>query len=216
MQRRFALATALAFTIVVTIGVLALGSSAGWFGHDGKAPPPSAVAAGQPAQAAPQPQQPAGQLDAAPEPIVRTEYVYVDQPGGGGGAPAGAQSPAGAQPAAFAAPPQAPTAASAVPSPRPTSPAAPTATAPPAPTATQPAPTQPPPSGGGQSLPNEIEFTGVVTAINGKVVTFSHGGTSTDVTVNSGAGSLSVGESAHVHAILSGGVYVAVEIETGG
>lgn len=221
MQRRFALAAALAFTIVVTAGVLALGSAASWFGG-GKKPASAqpAVASAQPAQSAPQAPAPA---EAPPDPIYRTEYVYLDQPAANG-ARASAPRPAvpapqdqtaaqGAAPTVVATAPAAP---SATPAPQPTSPPAPTAPAPHPPTATPPPPpTQAPPPPSGQGQPHELEFTGTVTAINGNVVTFSHGGTSTDVTVNQGLGSLSIGTRAHVHAILNGGHYVADEIDTG-
>lgn len=206
MQRRFALAAALAFTIVVTFAVVTLGTRARLFGADTKREAAQALADAQPSAAPPT------AASAPPaQPQVVTEYVYVDAPGGARQVAAPAAQQAAAQSPAPAAPAGVPTQAPPTPAPptvRPGPTQAPPPTTAPAPTTTPPpAPTSAP------RQQSEIEFVGTVTAVQGNMVTFSYSGTSVVVQVNSG--SLQVGDQAHVHANLVNGVYVASEIEMG-
>jgi hypothetical protein len=221
MQRRVALAIALALTIVTAFSIIVVGTRTGLFGNDHSAAAVAEfTAATVPAapSATPSPPQVAAQ---APDPIVVTEYVYLDEP-----APAAARPQNGAAPSAASASGQAaddsgeqedvdevPTRA-----PQPTQPAAhPTAplsqpTPPPAQPTSPPPPTQPPappaPTG-----PSELEFTGAVTAINGEIVTWSHDDTTTAVRVTENLDRLQVGTRAKVHAIRTASGYVAKEIE---
>jgi hypothetical protein len=208
MQRRLALAVALAFTTLVTFGVVVFGAQHGVF-SDKKASAQDAVVEAPADTPAPEPTvaEPPAQAPAPLEPVVLTRYVYVDDPA----------------PAATAAPPPAAVASTPAASPTatPTRAASPTAL----PSAT---PTEVPPTAAPSSTPaatatpapasvqaTEIEFVGTVTAISGNIVTFSHGGQQTDVRVQDPS-SLSTGARVHVHAVLKGGVYVAAEIEAGG
>jgi len=202
MQRRLALAVALAFTTLVTFGVMVFGAQNGIF-SDKKAaaqdavaePPPDTPEAASAAAAPPAP------APAQLEPLVQTRYVYVDDPAPAGPPPASVASTPAASPTAT---PTRSASATALP--------AATATAIPptaAPSSTPPATATAAP----QSVQaSEIEFVGTVTAISGNMVTFSHGGTQTDVQVKDPS-SLSIGAQTHVHAILKSGVYVATEIE---
>ena len=213
MPRRIALALALAITTVVTFAVIAVGAQAGIFSADHAAKaegiadtPADAAVPEPPAESA------AAPAPALPEPIVITEYVYVDETAV---AVRNADNPAGATPkanpsATAAAPTAAKASATAAAA---TEPAAPSATAVPEATATAPAqqPPAPPPAG-----PKELEFTGTVTAINGDQVTFAHGGTTTTVRVTQNLGALSIGTNATVHALLLSSGYVAKEIQLGG
>jgi hypothetical protein len=237
MTRRLALAISSALTIIVTFGVVSIGAQTGLFGGDHKATTKQAAAAGAGDQASAANAAPHADPSGAPQdPLVVTDYVYIDQTPmpiyvvaprsaqASGSAPSAAPTsaakpsnvapepngtPAAAKTAAAATSPTAPAASATA-----TSPAAPTATAaqptqaPAQPTATA-IPTQPP------SQPAEIEFVGTVTAINGSIVTFSHRGTPTQVKVTSGLSQLGIGTIAQVHARLQDGVYVATEIETG-
>jgi hypothetical protein len=78
MQRRIALAIALAFTIVTSFSVITVGARTGLFGDDasGEEPPKAVVPAASPAV----PTAAAQVAPYVPEPIVVTEYVYVDEP----------------------------------------------------------------------------------------------------------------------------------------
>ncbi len=212
MSRRISMAVALAFTTVVTFAVIALGGQAGYF----SASKPSKAAATveqqpetAPAPAAPAPAQEAP-AQASVEPVVITNYVYIeDTPVAGRPAAAQPDPTLGRQAtstaAAVAADPAEPTAPApartAVPSPAPAP--APTESAVQQPTAAPPA------------QPKEIEFVGTVTAIRGDQVTFLHGSTTTTIRVTNPA-ALSVGASAHVHALLTSSGYVATEIQVGG
>jgi len=76
MQRRLALALSLAFTTIVTFGVIAVGAQTGIFGggHTEKAQQ-TAV------EQSPEPPTPAPTVaPAPPTPVIITEYVYVDEP----------------------------------------------------------------------------------------------------------------------------------------
>ena len=208
MTRRMALAVALAFTTVVTFSVMVFGAQHGVF-SDKKTTKQEAVAA--PPADTPEPEATATAVPAPPpaqlDPVVLTRYVYVDDPAA---AVAAAPPPAAAASTPTAAPTASPTRAAsptAQPSAIPTQ-VPPTAVATIAPAAS---PTAAP----AQSQPTELEFVGTVTAIDGNVVTFSHGGKLTPVQVGNPS-SLSVGATAHVHAVLKSGVYVATEIEAGG
>lgn len=209
MQRRFALASALAFTIVVTFALIVVGSNGGLFRHSRHSQ------AGAAAQASPEEIAAALQYlaSAAAVPTPVTEYVYVDAPappptvryvtvpGSAQPQPQGqTQQPA----TGGATDPPLQSASPAAPTPRP----APTSTAiPPAPP-----PTSPPPAG----PQGEDEFTGTVTSIDGSNVTFAHGGTQTVVRVSDGLSQLEPGMTVKVHALLLSGVWVAKEIEFGG
>jgi len=213
MPRRIALALALAITTVVTFAVIAVGAQAGIFSADHAAKaeviadtPADATVAEPPAESA------APEAPVLPDPIIVTEYVYVDETAV---AVRNADVPAGAtpkaNPSATAAVPtvaQASSTAAAA-----TEPAAPSATAAPAATATAPAqqPPAPPPA-----QQQELEFTGAVTAIEGDQVTFAHGGTTTTVRVTKNLGALGIGTTATVHAILVSSGYVAKEFEVRG
>ena len=209
MTRRISLAVALAFTTVVTFAVIAVGGQAGFF-SGGKPSKAAATVEQQPetvtAPAAPVPAQEAP-APASAEPVVITSYVYIqDTPVAG--------APAAAQPVATN-PAQATSTAAAVAT-QPTAPAAtrtavPSPTTAPAPTATAAQPTIAAPP----ALPAEIEFVGTVTAISGDQVTFLHGSTKTTIKVTN-PGALSVGASAHVHAVLTSSGYVATEVQAGG
>lgn len=81
MQRRIALAISLALTVVTTFSVITVGAKAGVFGNGSTADAqPHAIEETSPG-IAPDPTQPpvAAPPAAAPEPIVITEYVYVDE-----------------------------------------------------------------------------------------------------------------------------------------
>ena len=231
MQRRIALSLSLAITTIVTFALVAVGAQAGFFSEHKTAKADEIVAAA-PADGASTYAAPADTAPAPAEegPFVVTDYVYIDEPG----APVGVRGtraaswPATPAPAALKAASKATAqsqpAATAQPAAAIPTQAAPesTATEPPAPTSTpQPAaaPTQPPvqPSPPpAPSQPNEIEFTGTVTAIDGNTVTFAHGGKWTPVTVTKKLSDLEIGTRAKVHARLSGGAYIATEIEVGG
>ena len=203
MPRRIALALALAFTTVVTVAIIGVGAQAGMFSshNSAKAEEPLAEAAPAEAAASVTPVEEAPPA-AAQDPIIVTEYVYIDEPG----APAEARASGTprAKPSPAASPVQQ---AEATPDPAPTQRPAPTATSP-APMATS----APPPAQASQ--PKELEFAGTVTSIDGDEVTFSYSGKTVVVRV-SDPGSLEVGDKAHVHAILTSSGYVAKEIEAG-
>jgi outer membrane biosynthesis protein TonB len=214
MRRRAALAGALALTTIVTFVLVLAGMQGGIFskksGGDESTPAVAAESTDDLAGAlqylaaiSPVPQQPV------------TEYVYVDGPAAPPvvryvtvpSTPASGQAPPAAQPTQVQ------------PAEQPTQPApSPTRTAPsPTPVAEEEAPAAPPPAPPQQAGPtDETEFTGTVTAIDGNLVTFSHGGTSTVVQVGSGLSSLEIGTTAHVHALLLSSGWVAKEIELGG
>jgi hypothetical protein len=198
MTRRMALAAALAFTTIVTFSVVVFGAQHGVF-SDKKA---SRQAVAEPPADTPEPEATATRVPppAPLAPVVLTRYVYVDDP-----APEAAAPPAAA---AAASPPTAAPAAS------PTRAASPTAQPSATPTTLPPTAT-PAASAPAQSQSTELEFVGTVTAIDGNVVTFSHEGQLTAVQVGNPS-SLTVGTTAHVHAILKSGAYVATEIEAGG
>lgn len=203
MPRRISLAVALAFTTVVTFALIAIGAQAGVFSES---KPSNADAAVEEAPAAaPQVAAASAEAPASVEPqvIVETEYVDVIDP-----APPAAGAPA--QPAASETAKAA--AAGATKTPVATKTAKATATAASAATATA---VPPKPTATGAALPPEIEFVGSVTAIAGNKVTFNHGGTLTTVQV-SNPGALEVGDTAHVHALLKPGGYVATEVTVGG
>ncbi len=237
MQRRIALALALAFTTVVVFSMVAVGANAGFFSDaKKKASTQNAQASEQPAAADPgaSSAQPAGQAGA---PQVVTDYVYLDetpvpnvtyvlrksQP-----TAAGVQSQqhqekeqeskvaATRQPAAPSptpAPPTAPVATptqSTAPALAPTQPSAPaTPTTAPATNIPPPtqAPTAPPPSG---SCPTE--FVSTVTAIQpasqGNWVTWANGA----VTLITARSTPRVGSSYHVHAQMLSAGCTATEI----
>ena len=211
MPRRISLALALAFTTVVTFAVIAIGAQAGVFSDHKttdaaaeEAPVDAAVYAAAPEASADAP------ATVAPQVIMQTDYVDVQDPPPPGAVAAAnpdatGTSGAAATPTARSAATRTPIATSTTAATATTQPAATATTAPPNPTATAPA----------ASLPSEIEFVGSVTAINGNQVTFSHGGTLTTVQVSS-PGALSVGVTAHVHALLKPAGYVATEVEVGG
>ncbi|TAK55337.1 MAG: hypothetical protein EPO22_14625 [Dehalococcoidia bacterium] len=210
MPRRISLAVALAFTTVVTFAVIAIGAQSGVF-SDHKTS--DAAAEEAPAAAAAEAAAPAAPADApasaAPQVIVQTDYVDVQDPplpaAAATAKPAAAgTADAGASPTASSAATRTPVA---------TRTAAATATTQPAATATA-APSKPTATAGA-SLPAEIEFVGSVTAISGNQVTFNHGGALTTVQV-SNPGALAVGVTAHVHALLKAGGYVATEVQVGG
>lgn len=242
MHRRIALSLSLAITTIVMFAMVAVGAQAGFFSEHSTAKAAQSVA-GAPAADAGAYAAPAD-ASAGDDPLVVTDYVYVDE----AGAPTLVRAPrAASQPvtAASAAPstaskakaqaqaqpvaqaqaqpvaaaqtaeqppeatkPAAATATQAAPESTATQPAAATSTAQPADTSAPAQPTAPPAS----SLPREIEFVGTVTAIDGSIVTFAHRGTLTEVRVTSHLSSLEIGARVHVHAILSGGVYVATEL----
>jgi hypothetical protein len=150
-----------------------------------------------------------------------TEYVYVDAPADppmityvtreAPGAPAPAATVAAAQPTVKpVATPTTPV--DEVPTEVPPTNAVPSPTAPPAPPAPAPTATRPPGSG----VLGEDEFTGTATAVSGETVTFLHGAVSTVVRVPASVGSVGVGETVKVHAILLSSGWLAKEIETGG
>jgi len=205
MSRRISLALALAFTTIVTFAVIALGAQAGIF--SASKPSTAAATVQDAATTTPAPPAVAQDAPAAADPVVITNYVYVeDTPVAGRPAPAQADPTSAAQPASTPRAGGTPTASPApaqTAAPSPTTAAAPTATA-----AQQPAPTS-------AALPAEIEFVGTVTAINGNQVTFLHGGAATTIKVTN-PGALSVGASAHVHALLTSTGYVATEVQVGG
>jgi len=213
MPRRIALALALAITTVVTFAVIAVGAQAGIFSADHAAKAEGNADLSADATVPEVPAEPAApEAPILPDPIIVTEYVYVDETAvavRNADAPAGATPKAdpSATPALPAAAKATATAAAA------TEPAAPSATAVPASTATAPAqqPPAPPPA-----QQQELEFTGAVTAIEGDQVTFAHGGTTTTVRVTKNLGSLSIGTTATVHAILVSSGYVAKEFEIRG
>jgi hypothetical protein len=216
MPRRISLAIALAFTTIVTFAVIAVGGQAGLF----NAGSPSKVAAtaeqvpGTAPAVATVPLQDPPAAPAADAQMI-TEYVYVEDTPVAGQPAAAAQAASRANSAAGS--PSTPTApAGATQTAQPTSPA-PTRTAAPSPTtaAAPTATTAQPPAPTSSALPAEIEFVGTVTAINGSLVTFSHGGITTIVKV-SNPGALFVGASAHVHALLTSTGYVAAEVALGG
>jgi hypothetical protein len=211
MPRRISIAAALALTTIVTFALIAIGSQAGIFSEskpssaNAAASAPSAVVPAVPAA----PEAPtAAPTSAAPQVIVQTDYVDVIDPpppsNVSGTTPANGKTPeTGATPSASAA---ATRTALATATARATATASPPATAtaaPPMPTATT------------ASLPSEIEFVGTVTAIDGNQVTFNHGGSLTTVQV-SNPGALSIGDTAHVHALLKSTGYVATEVQVGG
>ena len=79
MQRRIALAVALAFTIVTSFSVITVGARSELFGDDasGEEPPAAVLLGASPVEPTAAPAQVAPY---APEPIVVTAYVYVDEP----------------------------------------------------------------------------------------------------------------------------------------
>lgn len=236
MHRRIALSLSLAITTIVMFAMVAVGAQAGFFSEHTTAKAAQSVA-GAPAGDAGAYAAPAD-VPAGDDPMVVTDYVYVDE----AGAPTLVRAPRAVSPpvtAASAAPstaskaktqaqaqpvaaaqtaeqppeatkPAAATATQAAPESTATQPAVATSTAQPAPADTS-APAQPtaPPA---SSLPREIEFIGTVTAIDGNIVTFAHRGALTEVRVTSHISSLEIGARLHVHAVLSGGVYVATEL----
>ncbi|MBI5284742.1 MAG: hypothetical protein HY874_06575 [Chloroflexi bacterium] len=212
MPRRIALALALAITTVVTFAVIAVGAQAGIFSADHAAKaeviedvPADTTAPEVPAESA-EPQAPA-----LPEPVVITEYVYVDETAV---AVQAADVPSSATPKANpSARAAAPTAKASATAAAATEPAAPSATAVPAATATAPAQQQPTAPA---AQKQELEFKGTVTAIDGDQVTFAHGGTTTTVRVTKNLDALSIGTKATVHALLTSSGYVAKEIAIGG
>jgi hypothetical protein len=217
MPRRIALALSLAFTVVVSVAVAGIGARSGLFGSTQHPQPANAAVVTAPAppqaSAAAAPRAPQ-----APDPVVVTQYVYVDDtPVAVTVAPQQAQgvsSPA-EPPGAASATARATTTAAAAP----TTPAA-TATQPPLPSATPPAAATVTPAPAQQqptptALPYELEFQGTVSAINGSQVTFSYGSGKTVVVTVNNSGNLSVGERAEVHAKLTSSGYVATEINTG-
>lgn len=254
MQRRIALALSLAFTTIVTFAVVAVGAQAGFFSEH-KTAKAAQVAADTAKTGGASTVPDTAQAPANQDPLVVTDYVYVDQtavPVGVRGTRPASTRPNTSGPAALTgastskdqpatartqpgdsassgdatAAPASPTAGGSTPtqpaaSPTTSAPSS-TSTAPPAPSATsKPAATSTAvpaaaTSTPGASQPADIEFVGSVMAINGDMVTFSHGGTSTIVKVTSNLAALHNGTQAHVHAVLSGGIYVATEIEVGG
>ena len=206
MQRRISLAVALAFTTVVTFAVIAIGAQAGVFSeHKASNAAAEEAPAVAPADAA---AAPGDAPVSAPQVIVETEYVDVQDPPAAGNPSAANPAPSATVRAAatLTTGPGATRTAAA------TQTAKATATTPPAPTGTA---GQPKPTATTAAAPAEIEFVGSVTAINGNQVTFQHGGSLTTVQV-SNPGALAVGVSAHVHALLKPGGYVATEVQVGG
>ncbi len=210
MPRRIAMALALAFTVVVTVAIVGVGAQAGMFSNH-----KDATAEEQYAETPADTPVPAPAVNQAPpaprDPIIVTEYVYVDEPGrpaAPSAAPKAKPSP-GASPAARA---------SQTPEPEPTERPAPTATKPAATATPPPAPASPPtqPAPAQPSQPKDLEFVGTVTAVSGDQVTFSYGGGKTVVVQVSDPEALDVGTTAHVHAKLTSSGYVATEIENGG
>jgi hypothetical protein len=213
MPRRIALAASLALTVIVGFAVLALG----WYGGlvGGGPAPDEALAEDTLAVAEPTVPEPPPPPPPAAEPVVITEYVYVD------GEPMTITVPAPARAAVpVTAPP--PTGGPVEPVEEPGDPS--TAEAPPPPPTAQPQPTAapeptPPPvptDPPAREGPQEIEFEGTVTAIEGDVVTFEDDGSMVDVRVTEDLDRLSVGTEAKVHAIRVSGGYVSKEIEVGG
>ena len=243
MQRRIALSFSLAITTIVMFAMVTVGAQAGFFSEHKAAKAAQVAASAQPAAALPASGDEAA-ASAEEDPLVVTDYVYIDEAGApvivrqpraasrpGTSAPAAltaaskarpqSQPAAASQPAEqppAAAPPAAAIPTQAAPESTATQPSAstatklPAATSTPKPAATAPSapaqPTAPPAS----SQPTEIEFIGTVTAVNGNMVTFLHGGVSTAVRVTQ---QFAIGAQVHVHAFLSGGVYVAVQVEAG-
>ena len=205
MPRRISLAVALAFTTVVTFAVIAIGAPAGVFSEhktsNAAAEEAPAVAPGDPASAVAPADAPA---TTAPQVVVETDYVDVQDP-----PPASAST---AKPATTETARATSTAAGATQTPAATQTARATATTPPASTATA-VPGNP--TAAAAAAPAEIEFVGSVTAIDGNEVTFNHGGILTTVQV-SNPGALAVGITAHVHALMKPGGYVATEVQVGG
>jgi hypothetical protein len=215
MPRRISLAAALALTTVVTFALIAIGSQAGFF-SDSK-PSSANAAANAPSADVPAallaPEAPStAPTGANPQVIVQTDYVDVFDPAAPSDAseatPANGKTP-GTEATPSAAATQTPF-ATATPRATATAPLAPTSTAAAPATATPPIPTATT-----SSLRSEIEFVGTVTAIDGNQVTFNHGGSLTTVQV-SNPGALSIGDTAHVHALLKPTGYVATEVEVGG
>ena len=238
MQRRFALAISLALTTVVTFGIIVVGAQAGFFnGHKGASA--EQVSAGPLVQNTAPPRVSDAQPAANQDPLVVTDYVYIDQ------TPVPIRVRATRATSSTAPPPQGLTAQSKPTTPSssdatqpgdPTQPAKPStgdpspaavppASAPPsqpvapsatalAPTASpQPAPTStaaPPSPTSAPGLPGEIEFVGTVTAISGNMITFAHDSTTTVVRLSL---QVAMGQRLHVHALLQAGVYVATELE---
>ncbi len=206
MPRRISLAIALAFTTVVTFAVIAIGAQAGVFSEhktsNAAAEEAPAVAPADPAAAVAPADAPAS---AAPQVIVETDYVDVQDP-----PPTSAST---AKPATTETARATSTAAAGTTrTPVATQTAGATATTPPVSTATA-VPANP--TATSAAAPAEIEFVGSVTAISGNQVTFNHGGILTTVQV-SNPGALAVGVTAHVHALLKPGGYVATEVQVGG
>ena len=210
MQRRIAIALSLAFTTIVTFGIIVVGTQGGFFGARKSSQRAAASApAASVTQSAPPPQ----------DPLVVTSYMYVDQTA----VPVGVRvprpaSPNPASPEAGTPPQSKPADQNTPPAPQPSPRPAPTRAAeptPPPPTAA-PVTSTPKPATTPAAQPSEMEFIGSVSAISGDLVTFTHGGTATTIKVTSQLSSLQIGTTAHVHAVLSGGAYVATEIELGG
>jgi hypothetical protein len=211
MQRRFALALALSVTTVTVFGLVALGTRGGLFGA-GTTGEPAAEASADEIAGALQYLAAVSSEPTAAAPEVVTEYVYVDAPAGppqvryittSGNAPASAAPPTAAGPAPASGPGDIPEehAEPTVDAPAPATPA------------------QPPPEhedddeGGGGGERTEDEFVGIVSAVNGELVTFSHDGTSTVVRVTKKLDELQPGVRAKVHALLLADGWVAKEIE---
>jgi hypothetical protein len=217
MPRRISLAAALALTTVVTFALIAIGSQAGVFSESkpssadaAASAPPAGVPSAPPVPGAPT----TAPTRAAPQVIVQTDYVdVIDAP-----APSNApgETPANGMTPATEATPSASAAATRTPLATATARATATAPANATATAANPATAAPPaPMSTPSSLPKEIEFVGTVTAIDGNQVTFNHGGSLTTVQV-SNPGALSIGDTAHVHALLKSTGYVATEVQVGG
>lgn len=129
MQRRIALSLSLAFTTVVMFAMVTVGAQAGFFAEH-KSANASQVAAVVPAPADVPPAAPAQE-----DPLIVTDYVYVDEPG----APVGVRVPRAASP-------EPPTPAPTAQSTRSDAAAQPVAPQPVAPPASQPPATAPAPA----------------------------------------------------------------------
>jgi hypothetical protein len=210
MQRRWALAAALALTTIVTFALVLVGARGGLFGEGDTGPAAATTQEPSPEEIALALQElaSAGVPPAAEEQRVITEYVYVEEPPPPPSVryitqPAPTSAAPALAPTALPAPTEVLDAPTEVPLSTPASP-----TAPAAPSAT-PRPAQSGPL-------DEDEFTGTVTAINGDLVTFAHGGSETVVRVTSGMADLHVGTVAQVHALLLSSGWIAKEIEIEG
>ena len=220
MQRRIALAVSFVSTVIVVFAMVAMGRQAGLFGGDAKAAQHGPTSQpGSPDDVAAALRYLAAINQPPPTPDTATQYVYVDVPGSpqvtyltrtGQSAPTGGDARPTPTPVSRVAPTPPPQPTAAAPTAGPPT-LAPQPTAPPAspvPPSPAPAPTKPPSSG------RELEFTGTVGSVDGNVVTFTHDGTTTAVTVSSrDLARLQPGVRAKVHAKSSEGSWVAKEIE---